>query len=42
MVPPPTVEMDPAIKAMFDILTQNITQMKVANEAQAERMEQLT
>ncbi|CAF3731464.1 unnamed protein product [Rotaria socialis] len=42
MVPPPTVEMDAATKAMFDILTQNITQMRLANEAQAERMEQLT
>ncbi|CAF4958990.1 unnamed protein product, partial [Rotaria socialis] len=36
MVPPPTVEMDAATKAMFDILTQNITQMRLANEAQAE------
>ncbi|CAF3418087.1 unnamed protein product, partial [Rotaria socialis] len=40
MAPPP--EMDAATKAMFDILTQNMTQMKLANEAQAARMEQLT
>ncbi|CAF2102414.1 unnamed protein product, partial [Rotaria magnacalcarata] len=38
----PPVEMDAATKAMFDILTQNMTQMRLANEAQAERMEQLT
>ncbi|CAF3686986.1 unnamed protein product [Rotaria socialis] len=42
MAPPPPVEMDAATKAMFDILTQNMTQMRLANEAQAERMEQLT
>ena len=34
--------MDAATRAMFDILTQNMTQMRLANEAQAERMEQLT
>ncbi|CAF4869974.1 unnamed protein product [Rotaria socialis] len=38
----PPVEMDAATKAMFDILMQNMTQMRLANEAQAERMEQLT
>ncbi|CAF4361303.1 unnamed protein product, partial [Rotaria magnacalcarata] len=38
----PPVEMDAATIAMFDILTQNMTQMKLANEAQAARMEQLT
>ncbi|CAF3486660.1 unnamed protein product, partial [Rotaria socialis] len=42
MAPPPTVEMDAASKLMFDILTQNITQLRLANEAQAERMEKLT
>ncbi|CAF4940901.1 unnamed protein product, partial [Rotaria socialis] len=42
MAPPPPVEMDAATKAMFDILTQNMTQMRLANEAQAERMEKLT
>ncbi|CAF4280914.1 unnamed protein product [Rotaria magnacalcarata] len=42
MAPPPPVEMDAATKAMFDILTQNMTQMRLANEAQAERMEQIT
>ncbi|CAF3436308.1 unnamed protein product, partial [Rotaria socialis] len=38
----PPVEMEAATKAMFDILTQNVTQMRLANEAQAQRMEQLT
>ncbi|CAF2254999.1 unnamed protein product, partial [Rotaria magnacalcarata] len=42
MAPPPPVEMDAATKAMFDILTKNITQMRLDNVAQAERMEQLT
>ncbi|CAF2166691.1 unnamed protein product, partial [Rotaria magnacalcarata] len=32
MAPPPPVEMDAATKAMFDILTQNMTQMRLANE----------
>ncbi|CAF2112899.1 unnamed protein product, partial [Rotaria magnacalcarata] len=39
MAPP---EMNASTMAMFDILTQNMTQMKLANEAQAARMEQLT
>ena len=38
----PPVEMDAASKLMFDILTQNITQLRLANEAQAARMEKLT
>ncbi|CAF2232036.1 unnamed protein product [Rotaria magnacalcarata] len=38
----PPVDMDAATKAMFDILTQNMTQMRLANEAQAARMEKLT
>ncbi|CAF4324957.1 unnamed protein product [Rotaria magnacalcarata] len=42
MAPPPPVEMDAASKLMFDILTQNITQLRLANEAQAARMEKLT
>ncbi|CAF2150133.1 unnamed protein product, partial [Rotaria magnacalcarata] len=42
MAPPPPIEMEAATKAMFDILTQNITQMRLANEAQAARMEKLT
>ncbi|CAF2088905.1 unnamed protein product, partial [Rotaria magnacalcarata] len=42
MAPPPAVEMDDAMKAMFGVLTQNITQLRLANEAQAARMEQLT
>ena len=42
MAPPPPVEMDAATKLMFDILTQNMTQMRLANEAQAARMEKLT
>ncbi|CAF4647056.1 unnamed protein product, partial [Rotaria magnacalcarata] len=36
------MEMDDAMKAMFGVLTQNITQLRLANEAQAARMEQLT
>ena len=42
MAPPPPVEMDAASKLMFDILTQNITQLRLANEAQGARMEKLT
>ncbi|CAF4506064.1 unnamed protein product, partial [Rotaria magnacalcarata] len=42
MAPPPPVEMDATSKLMFDVLTQNITQMRLANEAQAARMEKLT
>ncbi|CAF2074912.1 unnamed protein product, partial [Rotaria magnacalcarata] len=42
MAPPTQVEMDAATKAMFDILTQNMTQMRLANDAQAARMEKLT
>ncbi|CAF4962381.1 unnamed protein product, partial [Rotaria socialis] len=42
MAPPPTIEMDDAMKAMFGVLTQNITQLRLANEAQAARMEKLT
>ncbi|CAF2038775.1 unnamed protein product [Rotaria magnacalcarata] len=41
MAPPP-IEMDEATKAMFDILVQNMTELKTANQKQAERMEQLT
>ncbi|CAF4951130.1 unnamed protein product, partial [Rotaria socialis] len=36
------IEMDDAMKAMFGVLTQNITQLRLANEAQAARMEKLT
>ncbi|CAF2095244.1 unnamed protein product [Rotaria magnacalcarata] len=41
MAPPP-IEMDEATKAMFDILVQNMTELKTANKTQADRMEQLT
>ena len=41
MAPPP-IEMDEATKAMFDILVQNMNELKTANKKQTDRMEQLT
>ena len=41
MAPPP-IEMDAATKAMFDILVQNMNELKTANKKQTDRMEQLT